>query len=57
MVPFQRGKLALIPKGLVGYNLSGVGGKVSFGSFTDWEGPRFRRPVWSVIPCTKELTP
>ena len=39
MVPFQGGKLALIPKGLVRYDLSGVGSKEVFRSFMDWWAP------------------
>ena len=53
MVPFQRWELALIPIGLVWGDLSGMGSKVAFGSFTDWRSPEFGWPVGSIVPGTK----
>ena len=57
MVPFQGGKLALIPKRLVWDDWAGVGCKETFGSFMDGRVPRGRGPVGSVIPCSKQLAP
>ena len=53
LVPFQRWKLALSAKRLIRDDLFGVGGKVSFRSFTDRGGPQSRWPVGSIVPCRK----
>ena len=53
LVPFQRGKLALSSKRLIGDDLSRAGSKEAFRSLSDGWASKGGRPIGSVVPDCK----